>query len=594
MCGIIGYIGKENSLPIILNGLKALEYRGYDSAGIAYSKDNEIKIVKEKGKIAELEKILPDDYSNIGIGHTRWATHGGPSTINSHPHKVGSITIVHNGIIENYQELKEKLKKEKVKFISETDTEVACALINYFYEQTNNIERAIILAREKLVGSYAIGLMVEGEDKIYAFRKQSPLILGVGEEEFFIASDIPAFLEYTNKYMLLEEDEFAILRKDKIIVQKIISKNETNTVKKQILTFDFPRDVAKKGGYSHFMLKEINEEPNVCENLVNIFKEKDFDDLPDITKYHSIDIVACGSAYHAGMIGKYLIENYLEIPVTVTVASEYRYQKHINEKNKLVIAISQSGETADTIASIEIAKEHGYKTIGIVNVIGSTISRMVDKVLYIYAGPEIAVATTKAYTLQVLMLSLLTYKNARNNIKKNKILNEFQNLKNEIVELINFDYTNIVDKIYKNNDIFFIGRLLDYALCLEGSLKLKEISYIHSEAYQAGELKHGTISLIEDGTPVIAIVTDESIKLKTISNIKETKARGAHVLLIVKEGIEVTEDIYDDKIVIPNNSEFIMPILSIVPLQLLAYYVALKRGCDIDKPKNLAKSVTVE
>ena len=594
MCGIIGYIGKENCLPIILNGLKALEYRGYDSAGIAYNINNETKIVKEKGKITELEKILPNDYSNIGIGHTRWATHGKPSKINSHPHKVGKITIVHNGIIENYQEIKEELKKEKVKFITETDTEVACALINYYYEKTNNIERSIILAKEKLIGSYAIGLMVDGENKIYAFRKQSPLILGVGDNEYFIASDIPAFLEYTNKYMLLEESEFAILNNDKIIIQKIISKNETKTVKKQILTFDFPRDVAKKGGYSHFMLKEINEEPNVCENLVNILKENDFSSLPDIKKYNTIDIVACGSAYHAGMIGKYLIENYLEIPVTVTVASEYRYQKHIREKNKLVIAISQSGETADTIASIEIAKEHGYKTIGIVNVIGSTISRIVDKVLYIYAGPEIAVATTKAYTLQVLMLSLLTYKNAIGNINDKKILKEYQKLKDEINNLINFDYSSIVDKIYKNDDMFFIGRLLDYALCLEGSLKLKEISYIHSEAYQAGELKHGTISLIEEGTPVISIVTDESIKLKTISNIKETKARGAYVLLIVKEGIEVSDDIYDDKIIIPNNSEFIMPILTIVPLQLLSFYVALKRGCDIDKPKNLAKSVTVE
>ena len=584
MCGIIGYIGKKNSLPIVLNGLKSLEYRGYDSSGIAYKYEDKIKITKEVGKIVNLEKILDDDYSNIGIGHTRWATHGKPSCENSHPHMQGDVVIVHNGIIENYQELKKFLIDKKYKFKSETDSEVVAGLIDYYYKNNKNILEVLETVKKELIGSYALGIMFLDDDNLYAMKNQSPLIVGKGENEYFIASDVPAILDYTKKYYLVDDLEFVKLTNDNVEFYR-----DSELINKELLTFNFKLDVAKKNGFKHFMLKEINEEGEVVENLYHLLKQNDFNDLPDLSKYSEIDIIACGSAYYSGMISKYLIEEKLGIRVNVCIASEYRYQSHIKVNNKLVILISQSGETADTIACLKIAKEYNYDTLGIVNVVGSTIARMVDKVLYINAGCEIAVATTKAYVLQVFMLSLIVYKNLK---EKDNV--EFDKLKDLINLMINKKYTKFVNKLYSHENIFFIGRLVDYALCLEGSLKLKEISYIHSEAYQAGELKHGTISLITENMPVIGIITDINIASKTISNIKEVKARGAYVLLIVREGIEISKDLYDDIIIIPSVNDLIMPILTVIPLQLIAYNVAVKRKCDIDKPRNLAKSVTVE
>jgi len=586
MCGIIGYIGKRNSLPIVLNGLKSLEYRGYDSSGIAYKLNGKVKIIKEQGKISNLEKIMDNDFSTIGIGHTRWATHGKPCKENSHPHQVGKVTIVHNGIIENFQKLKNFLLSKKYTFKSETDSEIVAGLIDYYYKENNDILWVLEKIKEDLEGSYALGIMLEDDDNLYAIKKQSPLIVGVLKDEFFIASDVPAILDYTKKYYLVDEFEVVKLTKNKVKFYK-----DGLICEKELQTFNYQMDVAKKNGYKHYMLKEIHEEGELIDNLYRLLKKNDFNTLPDLSKYNEIDIVACGSAYYAGMISKYLIEEYLDIEVNVCVASEYRYQKHIQGKNKLIILISQSGETADTIACLNIAKEFNYDTLGIVNVVGSTIARMVDKVLYINAGCEIAVATTKAYLLQVFLLSLIVYKNLNN--KKEYSIN-FDGFKEKIESMINRKYIKVVNKIYSHDNVFFLGRLIDYAMCLEGSLKLKEISYIHSEAYQAGELKHGTISLIVENTPVIAVVTDENIASKTISNIKEVKARGAYVLLIIKEGIEVDKDIYDDIIVIPKVDKLLMPILTVIPLQLIAYHVAVKRKCDIDKPRNLAKSVTVE
>lgn len=583
MCGIIGYVGKKNCLPIVLNGLKALEYRGYDSSGIAYKVDGKIKITKEIGKICNLEKIMDQDEAYIGIGHTRWATHGKPSRENAHPHQVGDVILVHNGIIENYQELKEKLAEYYV-FKSETDSEVVAALIDYYYQSNKNIKQVLEQVQKILKGSYALGIMFSNDDNLYAMKKQSPLIVGKGDKEYFIASDVPAILEYTKNYYLVSDLEIVKLNENNVTFYK-----EGNEVKKELLTFNYKMDVAKKNGYKHFMLKEINEEGEVIDNLYHLLMQNNLDDLVDLTKYREIDIIACGSAYYAGMVGKYLIEKYLNIRVNTYVASEYRYQKHFSVKDKLVILISQSGETADTIACLEIAKDYQYNTLGIVNVVGSTIAREVDKVLYINAGCEIAVATTKAYLLQVFMFSMLVYKNI---LDKEKI--DFREFRSLIDTFLKNNYSKYVERLYNNENIFFIGRQIDYALCLEGSLKLKEVSYIHSEAYQAGELKHGTISLITEGMPVIAIVTDLDIAAKTISNIKEVKARGAYVLLIIREGIEVSNDLYDDIILIPNVNELLIPILTVIPLQLIAYNVAVMRNCDIDKPRNLAKSVTVE
>ena len=590
MCGIIGYNGKKNAIPILIEGLKKLEYRGYDSSGIAYFIDNQIKIFKEKGRISELEKLLVDDKPTIGIGHTRWATHGKPSKINAHPHRVGKVTLVHNGIIENYNVLKEELKKKGYQFQSETDTEVATALIDSLYQENDNKLEILEKAKNLLHGSYAFVIMFDDcKDTLYALREGSPLIVAKSKEGNLVASDIPAILEYTRDYYLLEQ-EIAIITKDDI--KFYLNREE---VKKDMLTFTHDIKTASKDGYQHFMLKEIHEQPTLIKNYLDYYFNN-LELIPDISKYEKIYIVACGSAYHAGLIGAYLIEKYGNIEVKVEIASEFRYKKNFLTSNSLVILVSQSGETADTIASLRLAKENKAYTLGIVNVVGSTIARESDQVIYINAGCEIAVATTKAFTLQVLTFSMLAYKLLKKNDSQlsQEAFLDYQVLSDEVNKLLNFNYQEIAKKIAKHHDVFFIGRLIDYYLALEGSLKLKEISYIHSETYAAGELKHGTISLIEEGTPVISILTDITIYEKTISNIKETKARGAYSLVIARDNLNINQDIYDDVIKIPNLSDLVTCVLTVVPLQLLAYYVALELKYDIDKPRNLAKSVTVE
>ncbi len=598
MCGIIGYIGKNNALKVITDGLKQLEYRGYDSAGIAIKNKNEIKIFKSVGKIKELEKKI--DYtiqSDIGIGHTRWATHGSVNITNSHPHKVGSITLVHNGIIENYEQLKQELIKNNYQLKSDTDTEIACGYIDYLYQKDKNIITTLNKIKDIFKGSYAFAILVDNDNYLYATRKDSPLIIAKGENENYLASDVPAILKYTNQYYLLDNYEIAILEKDNI---KILKDNKE--IKKELLTFNYNIETSLKNGYDHFMLKEINEQDKLVESLINIYlqdKKTLLNKMPDFKKYNQIHIVACGSAYHAGLVGKYLIEKYANTKVYVEVASEYRYNKLFFDKKTLVIIISQSGETADSLASLRIAKENKIDTLAIVNVYGSSIAREASKTLYINAGCEIAVATTKAYTLQLLMLSFIALAMG---IQKELIDDSsFEDIKKYYTKLpqlmhneIKRDLKNIAKNIYKKNNIFFIGRGIDYALSLEGSLKLKEISYIHSEAYPAGELKHGTISLIEKNTPVIAIVTDENIYEKTISNIKEVVSRGAYVILIISKHLDKDGDFYNEKIVIENTDSLINSLTAIIPLQLLAYNIALLKGCDIDKPRNLAKSVTVE
>lgn len=597
MCGIVGYIGKKNAIEILINGLEKLEYRGYDSAGIAFLTDD-IKILKNKGKIKNLKnKINFDEKSTLGIGHTRWATHGEANEINAHPHQVGKITLVHNGIIENYEEIKKELINKGYTFKTETDSEVGCALLNFLYQKNQNMIKSIEEFKTIVKGSYALGIICsDDKDTLYTVKNASPLIIGVGDNENFIASDVPAILKYTNKYITLDDLEFAKITKDKI--ECYDKKNKV--IKKDIKIFSGDAMDIEKNGYEHFMLKEIHEEPSVIKKTFDkyIDNNKIGDKIPDLSKYKKITIVACGSAYHAGLIGKNLIENYANIPVDVEIASEYRYKKHFFNEKELVIVVSQSGETADSLASLKLAKENKIDTLGIINVKESSIARESDIVLYTEAGNEIAVATTKAYSTQVALFSLisLTIANKNNLLNKDEIieiLKEIKLLPNKIEQLINNDiYQKIAEEIYKDDDIFFLGRGIDYAIALEGSLKLKEISYIHSEAYAAGELKHGTISLIDKDTPVIAIITDNNIKDKTISNVKEVKTRGAKTILISNENLD--NSCFDKKVIIPSIHPLLQPLLTVIPLQLIAYEVAKLRDCDIDKPKNLAKSVTVE
>ena len=594
MCGIVGYIGKKNSLPILIKGLKRLEYRGYDSAGVAYIKDKNIKIVKTVGKINNLDKLLNyNDESFIGIGHTRWATHGSVDTTNSHPHQAGSITIVHNGILENYQELKEILTNKGYTFKSDTDTEVLCAYIDYEYNQTKNILDALNNCMKVFEGSYATAIMVKDiPNKLFVMKKDSPLVIGIGEQENYIASDISAYADETSAYIILEDMEIGQIEKDNISIYK--NKKEIKYNIEQVEQDAFDSD---KNNYEHYMLKEISEQENLMDKLNNIYL-KNLDKIMDISKYNKIHIIGCGTAYHAGMIGKYLIENYSDFEVNTYIASEYRYQKIFADDKTLVIAASQSGETADTLACIKKVKKYGCKTLGIVNVKNSSIARAVDEVIYTEAGQEVAVASTKAYSSQVYIFSLLALKLgiSKGLINKNEINKEYEKLPSYISKLTNYDYEDIISKIWQAKDVFYLGRGIDYISMLEGSLKLKEISYVHSEAYQAGELKHGTISLIEKDTPIIALISDETIALKTISNIKEVKARGAYVVLLIKEdlNINIDKECYDKIIEINATDNLLQPILNVIPLQLIAYNIAKKRGCDIDKPRNLAKSVTVE
>lgn len=599
MCGIVGYIGKSGkTLDVLTTGLSHLEYRGYDSVGIAYIENGKLKIQKEKGKVSNLKSELNMNvYSNLGIGHTRWATHGIPNKENSHPHKCGKITIVHNGIIENYVEIKQELKTKGYTFKSETDTEVACALLDYYYQKTNNIIETIKLFKTKVKGSYAIGVICDDDyNTIYAIKQNSPLIIGVNENENYIASDVPAILEFTNKYIILDDGEYALVTKDNIKVYNV----NNELTQKEIKEFNGTLSDINKNGYEHYMKKEIHEQPEVIKRMINTYINKD--NLIDISKYKKITIVACGSAVHAGLVGKNLIETYGNVPVEVEIASDFRYKKLFIDESSLVIAISQSGETAGTLEAVKIANKMGADTLGIVNVPESSVARNTYKVLYTKAGNEIAVATTKAYSAQVALLSFIAYNLAKNS-KDTSVLNEIKTfltdlnkLPLQMEELLEnaTDYDDIAYSIYKNNDIFFIGRGIDYALCMEGSLKLKEISYIHSEAYLAGELKHGTISLIEEGTPVFGIATDKKIVDKTISNIKEVKCRGTKVIYITTEELDRNDDFYDYKIILPKTNPLLQPLLIIIPLQLIAYKVAKLKECDIDKPKNLAKSVTVE
>ena len=598
MCGIVGYNGKElKSKEILIEGLKKLEYRGYDSAGIALKNNNQIIITKEKGLIKNLEKKLDNNTTTLGIGHTRWATHGEPNEINSHPHQVGDITIVHNGIIENYKELKEELIKKGYNFKSQTDTEVACALIDNYYRQEKDIKKALTKFIDKVKGAYALGILVKNDNNLYSIRKDCPLVIGKGKIGNLIASDVLAISNNAEKIYYLEENTIAEITDTKIrIYDKKLE--EINPEFKEIPKEEYTTD---KCGYEHYMLKEIHEQPKVFKNTTekyisnNIYSLKK--EMPDFKKYNKIHIVACGSAYHTGLVGKNLIEEYANIPVEVEIASEYRYKKNFYDEKTLLIVVSQSGETADTLAALRKAKNDNIDTLAIVNVENSTIARDAKYVLITEAGPEIAVATTKAYSAQVATLGLIALNMGleNNTIKKEElkqILKEIKELPIQIENTINnCNYKEIANSIYERDDIFFIGRGIDYALCMEGSLKLKEISYIHSEAYAAGELKHGTISLVENNTPVIGIVTEQELKEKTISNIEEVKSRGAKTILITNDSNIKN---YDYITYLPKVHKILQPLLTVLPLQLISYEVARLRNCDIDKPKNLAKSVTVE
>lgn len=612
MCGIVGYVGKnKKAQEVLLNGLKSLEYRGYDSAGIAFVKDNDLVITKEKGKIANLEKLIEFTDSNLGIGHTRWATHGVANRTNSHPHKQGKITIVHNGIIENYAELKEKLINEGVKFNSTTDTEVAAALLDKIYNETNDMNKTIVEFEKQVKGAYALGIICDDDyETLYTARMDSPLIIALGDNENYIASDVPAVIEYTNKYMELNNGDFAKITADKV---ECFNKNGEKIEKE---THEFPKkDYAiGKNGYEHIMLKEIHEQPDVVRNTISPYFENGIDSLlekmPDFSNYNKIVIVACGSAMHAGLVGKNMIEEFADIPVEVKIASEFRYDEKVFIDNKsLVIGVSQSGETADTLKAIERAKKEGADTLGIISKEGSTIARNVDFLLYTNSGLEIAVATTKAYSAQIALLSLiaLNIANHKNNISNEEIKNVLKSIKElpvQIDKLLNQQYCEqykeIAETLYDKNDIFFIGRGIDYALCMEGSLKLKEISYIHSEAYAAGELKHGTISLIEPGTPVIGVITDERRADKTLSNIEETGSRGSDNYMIITDELDniysKSNENYNKykKVIIPKTHKLFQPLLTVVPLQMIAYETAKLKGEEIDTPRNLAKSVTVE
>jgi len=609
MCGIVGYIGNRDSVNVLIDGLEKLEYRGYDSAGIAILNDNNnIEMKKYKGRLAILKENIKEVNikGNLGIGHTRWATHGEPSDKNSHPHLNPSktISVVHNGIIENFNQLREELQEKGYEFLSETDTEVIPHLIDHYY--TGNLIEAIKKAIGKLEGAFAIVVMSKDEpEKLIAVRKDSPLIIGVGEGENFIASDIPAVINYTRKIYLLENEEMAVLERDNILIMDF----KGNVIEKEIYNVTWDIDQAEKGGYDHFMIKEIFEQPKALRDTISPRITKDGSirlDNINITKEYikninKIYIVACGTAYHAGIVGKSLIEKYAKIPVLTDVASEFRYNDPFIDENTLMIVVSQSGETADTLAALRLAKEKGARTLALCNVVGSSIAREADDVFYTWAGPEIAVASTKAYTTQVaaFIIIALYLGKLNENISENKyntVLEEVIKLPEKVDYILN-DISKVKDiasNMINQDDIFFIGRGIDYNVAMEGSLKLKEVSYIHSEAMAAGELKHGTLALIEEGTPVIALATQDNLYDKMISNIREVKARGGYIIAVSKDGNTSIEKSADKVIYIPDTIDDIIGILSIIPLQLISYYVALGRNCDVDKPRNLAKSVTVE
>ena len=607
MCGIVGYIGYKQASNILVEGLKKLEYRGYDSAGVAILNDK-IKVRKFKGRLINLEESLktnPID-GTIGIGHTRWATHGEPSDINAHPHSNENITLslVHNGIIENYLKLKEWLISKGYNFYSETDTEVIPNLIDYYYN--GDLLEAVIKATEKFEGSFAIGVISNNEpDKLIAVKKDSPLIVGIGQNEYFIASDIPAVLSHTKDVYLLNDNEFVTLTKDGIDIR---TKNK-EIIKKEIFHVTWDIDAAEKCGYEDFMLKEIYEQPKAVRDTlagkIDLNKEISFDNIKftknELDNFDKIYIVACGTAYHAGLVGKHAIENLANISVETDIASEFRYRNPMITDKTLVIVVSQSGETADTLAVLRAAKKHGARVLAITNVVGSSIAREADDVFYTLAGPEIAVASTKAYTTQltafyILALHFAEVKGTLDSVEIESIKQNIIAIPSKIEELLK-NKDNIkkyASYNFKQKDLFFLGRGLDFSVALEGSLKLKEISYIHSEAYAGGELKHGPIALIEKGTSVITLLTQEHLKDKMISNVKEVTTRGGNILAIVNDGDKSAKSITDDVIFIPKTIDLLTPLLSVIPLQLLAYYIAKLKDCDVDKPRNLAKSVTVE
>ncbi len=606
MCGIVGYVGKRNCTDVLVDALSKLEYRGYDSAGIAVFDRNMIKVSKTKGRLLDLVEKMnkegkPD--GRCGIGHTRWATHGEPSDINSHPHGNKRISIVHNGIIENYKEIKNFLIKEGYGFESETDTETVAKLLDYYYDGEPLATIARVLS--EIEGSYALGIIFRDfPSKIYAVRKDSPLIVGVGENENFIASDVPAILKYTRDYYLIEQDEICELTEQGVTIYD----TRKNVLTKELQTATWDIDAAEKGGYEHFMLKEIHEQPNAVKMTVS---PRVKDGMPDfsetgltvekLNKYRQIFVVACGTAMHAGMVGKYVIEKLARVPVIVDIASEFRYREPLIGEGDLLIVISQSGETADTLAALKLGKKLGAETLAIVNVVGSSIAREADMVLYTNAGPEISVASTKAYSVQVAAMYLLAFeiafaKGAIDEAQCRKYVGELLVIPDYIEKTLNCKAVcqQTAARLMNADSLLYIGRGLDYALSMEGSLKLKEISYIHSESYAAGELKHGTISLVTNQMPVVAVATQTSLIEKTISNIKEVKARGAMVVLVCSETLDVEESVADCIIRLPEVDEILMPAVAAIPLQLIAYYTSVLKGCDVDKPRNLAKSVTVE
>ena len=606
MCGIVGYAGKRSAQDVLLDGLEKLEYRGYDSAGVALAQEGGIRVVKSKGRLDALRQKLAVQAlaeSSCGIGHTRWATHGEPSDVNSHPHSTPRVSIVHNGIIENYGALKERLAARGYTFESETDTEVLVKLIDSCYhgEPLQALHEALGMVR----GSYALAVLFKDfPDTIFAVKKESPLIVGWGEGENFVASDIPALLKYTRDYSVLEEGDLAVVTAQGIRFYNAFGE----PVERQRLTADWDQEAAEKGGYPHFMLKEINEQPAAITATVSPRVEDGLPDLriPELTderlrSIRTVHLVACGTAMHAGMVGKAAIETLARVPAEVDIASEFRYRDPILNKDDLVIIISQSGETSDTLAALKLAKSRGVPVLAIVNVVGSSIARAADYILYTYAGPEIAVASTKAYMVQmcVLYLFALRLAYARGKLEEAEtkrltaeLLRAGEVIKPRLDDCEQIKYLS--SRFVNTQSCFFIGRGFDYALSLEGSLKLKEISYVHSDAYAAGELKHGTISLITDGVPVIALATQKQVYEKTISNAKETKSRGARVILFTTKDAVVPEGVADYIVRMDEYEDLLMPLQLIVPLQLFAYYMAVLRGCDVDKPRNLAKSVTVE
>lgn len=593
MCGIVGYFGEKKASDVILDGLSKLEYRGYDSAGIAVISDGEIKSRKHKGKLSVLVESLKkeDIFGHVGIGHTRWATHGAPSDINSHPHfnNDKSIAVVHNGIIENYQELKKELEEEGAKFVSNTDTEVVAHLISLYY--TGSLKEAVYKATKRLEGSYALGVICKNNpEELVAVRKSSPLILGLGENEYFIASDIPAILKYTREVVYLEDHDLVVINRSGVSIYD----EQMNKVKREVNHVEWDIQAATKGGYDFFMDKEIHEQKEAVKNTIekSLLNLREINiDFSDIDKIY---IVACGTAYNAGTIGKYYFQEYLNKPVYTDIASEFRYNKQFIDQHTLVILVSQSGETADTLAVLRKVKEHGCKVLAVTNVVGSTISREADNVFYTFAGPEIAVASTKAYTTQIVSLYLIARYFSTTKEEFEDVLKEAVKICPLIDEVLEKekDIKEIARKFINAKSIFYLGRSIDHALANEGALKLKEISYIHAESFAAGELKHGTIALIENMTPVVAIMTQKDLYDKMLSNIQEVKARGAYIVAVTNDNEKIK--FADDTIQIPEFCQMLTPILAVIPLQILAYYTSYLKGYDVDKPRNLAKSVTVE